>query len=61
MKYYSRNLNNFEKIVPLSLDETSLHKQICFDRREAKKFGLNYNVPVVKARGITGKWKQPTN
>ena len=59
VKYYSRNLKDFQKIVAPSFDETSLHKEICFDRRKEKILGPLNNVQVVMARGITGKWKQP--
>ncbi|KAJ8889867.1 hypothetical protein PR048_009372 [Dryococelus australis] len=43
MKHMSQNYNEFQKIVTLSFDKTSLHKQMCLDRKEENIFGPQKN------------------
>ena len=59
MKHKGLSLTQMEKITAISFDETSLCKQICFDRETETVYGPHKRVQVVMARGIFSKWKQP--
>lgn len=56
MKKLFFNAKEFERIVTLSFDETSLHKQICFDRKE-KKMDHTIVYKELMVRAINNNWK----